>query len=128
MKALLIPFVATVLSVPDGDTVKVHVEKCSPAFLCTIDVRVLGIDTPESHKPPAKCDAEVQKGQAAAAFGRALIRPGDRLNFTFRKWDKFGGRIDGTITLPDGRDYAETIIGEGLARPYDGKAKSSWCD
>lgn len=127
MKALLAPFLATVINVTDGDTVKVRVEDCRPEVLCEQAVRALGIDTPESHMPPAKCPAEKAKGLAAALYARGLLKPGQRVRVQFVKWDKYGGRFDGSIELPDGRDFALTMIASGRARAYDGGKKGSWC-
>jgi endonuclease YncB( thermonuclease family) len=35
-------------------------------------------------------------------------------------WDKFGDRVDGTITLADGRDLVQTMIGAGYAVAWNG--------
>lgn len=128
MKALGVLAVVTVLSVLDGDTVKVQVEQCAPAFLCDVSVRVNGIDTPESHMPPAKCEAERQKGIAAALYARGLLKPGESVVARFDHVDKFGGRWDGDVALADGRWLADVMIGERLARAYHGEKKGSWCD
>jgi micrococcal nuclease len=127
MKAIGILAAVTVLSVLDGDTVKVRIDDCRPAFLCEVSVRVNGIDTPESHMPPAKCVEEKRMGQAAALYARGLLSPGESVTARFDHPDKFGGRWDGDIALPDGRWLGETMIAHGLARPYGGKAKGSWC-
>ena len=42
--------------------------------------------------------------------------------------DKYLGRIDARVALPDGRDVSEIMIHEKLARPYDGGARQSWCE
>jgi endonuclease YncB( thermonuclease family) len=41
-------------------------------------------------------------------------------------WDKFGGRVLGDIIL-NGSSLRELLIQNGLARPYFGEAKQSWC-
>lgn len=50
-----------------------------------------------------------------------LVKPGDRVKLVSRGWDKYGGRIDGEVTLADGRDLARTLINGGAAAPWDGK-------
>jgi endonuclease YncB( thermonuclease family) len=35
---------------------------------------------------------------------------------TSHGWDKFGGRFDGSITLADGRDFAQVMLSTGHAR------------
>ena len=49
------------------------------------------------------------------------------LKFKDLKWDKYGGRILSNVYL-DGYLYADMIINEQLARPYDGGKKEGWCD
>jgi len=43
------------------------------------------------------------------------------------KWDKYGGRVLGDVYL-DHQSLAQSLISAGLARPYKGEAKSSWCE
>lgn len=119
--------VAIALSVTDGDTIRVRIPDWSGTPFGTIGVRVLGIDTPESQRVHAKCAQEVALGQAAKGYARQLIPPNTRLSFVYHAPDKYGGRVLGTLTLPDGRDFGSVMIGAGLARPYDGKTKASWC-
>ena len=121
------PFACTVLKVVDGDTVKVEVPAWKGTPFFDISLRLFGIDTPESHMPPAKCMAEVALGQRAASRAKELLKPGDAVEFIFRHIDKYGGRIDADIKLPDGRDFATVMMGEGLCRAYDGGTKSNWC-
>ena len=127
MKALLAPFAAVVLNVTDGDTIKVRVPAWSATPFETISLRVIGIDTPESRRPPARCQAEVAKGIAAKAFARDHLKLGTAVSFTFQGFDKYGGRILSRLDLPDGRDFALTMIAAGHARAYDGRKKESWC-
>ncbi len=41
------------------------------------------------------------------------------------KRDKYG-RTLATLTA-NGRDVGDVLIGEGLARPYHGERRKSWC-
>ena len=49
-----------------------------------------------------------------------------KIQFDNLKWDKYGGRVLVDVYL-DGKSYKDEIINAGLARPYDGGAKESWC-
>jgi endonuclease YncB( thermonuclease family) len=119
--------VAIALSVTDGDTVRVRIPDWSGTPFGTISVRVLGIDTPESTKAHAKCPAEIALGLQAKSYAKQLIPPNTRLGFVYSQFDKYGGRVLGTLQLPDGRDFGTVMIGAGLAQPYYGKTKGSWC-
>jgi endonuclease YncB( thermonuclease family) len=122
-----IDYPATVVSVVDGDTLRVTVAGWPEPF-DPIAVRVVGIDTPESRRPPAKCAGEVRLGLQAKAFAKGLLHRGDRITvrYTLKARDKYG-RLLASVTLPDGSDFAGRQIAAGLARPYDGGRKSSWC-
>lgn len=119
-------FPAIVVRGVDGDTLRVSVPAWAGTPFDPIDVRISGIDTPESRKPPAKCKAEVALGKAASAFAKTLVKPGDAVTLTVAGADKFF-RLDGSIALPDGRDWATVMLGTGMARPYAGKTKPDWC-
>ena len=45
----------------------------------------------------------------------------------YHHWDKFGGRIDADVFI-NGENFAQMQIDKGLARPYFGEKKKSWCD
>lgn len=115
----------------DGDTIIID-EPCSRFQpLKQMRVRIYGIDTPESRMPPAKCEAEVKKGLDAKHYAQSIIKRGDLVKVRFVTQDKYACRIVGLVTLPDGRDFTETMIKEGYARPYgqDGNlTKSDWCN
>lgn len=120
-------YIATVDHVRDGDTISVHVPAWENTPFADIGVRVYGIDTPEHTKPPAKCMTEVSRGLQAMLYARTMIRQGDQLTITYHGQDKYGGRIDADVRLPDGRDWGQAMVAAGYARPYDGGAKASWC-
>src|SRR5438132_105771 len=64
------PLAATVVRPVDGDTIRVEAGGRS------FSVRLLGIDTPETHRPgtPVECG-----GLDASANMARLVRPGDRV-------------------------------------------------
>lgn len=122
-----VAIVAIVLGVTDGDTVRVRVPDWAGTPFGTISVRVLGINAPESSRALAKCDKELALGQEAKAYAKTLLPPNSRIAFVYRGPDKYGGRVLGTLQLPDGRDFGAIMVGAGLAVPYDGKKKGSFC-
>jgi endonuclease YncB( thermonuclease family) len=128
--AAAIVYQATVVKVIDGDTLKVHVAGF-PAPFDPINVRIVGLDTPEHRMPPAKAQCEVALGVKAAEFAQQLVTPGQTVSVTYTLGvnDKYG-RLLGSVTLPDGRDWAATMIKAGEGRSYglDGHlTKAGWC-
>lgn len=125
-----IQFHATVLKVTDGDTVAVRIAGLPhpyAAIFGTISIRVAGIDTPESRKPPAKCVTEVKRGKQATEFMRAIVKPGDRVTVDYIDRDKYF-RLVGNVTLSNERDWAVAMIEAGHAEPYFGVGKKrNWC-
>ena len=118
-------YVATVISATDGDTVKLRTPWVDTPF-AIMSIRINGVDTPESRYPLAKCREELEAGKQATAFARAAMPPGTVIRFGLTGHDKYG-RLLGPVILPDGADYGSALIGQGLARPYNGGKKSSWC-
>ncbi|HET9231448.1 MAG TPA: thermonuclease family protein [Vitreimonas sp.] len=90
-----------------------------------ITYRIVNIDTPETG-PRARCQAERDLGNRATQHARTLIssagavelRPTGRI-------DRYGRAI--AFVLIDGRDLGETLIADGLARPWRGR-REPWCD
>ncbi|MDX2306670.1 MAG: thermonuclease family protein [Hyphomicrobium sp.] len=86
--------------------------------------RIEGWDTPEIRQ--ARCPEERALGIRARDRLRSLTAgPGVAIS---GRWhlDRYGRRI-GRLRLPDGRDAGAVLAAEGLARPYDGAARSGWC-
>ena len=111
--------------VVDGDTIKTSVNL--PCPLCNVSIRLLGVDTPESTYL-AKCPAEKEKALAAKNFVKTLIGTNTTMVIRNFKWDKYGGRIDAYVSI-NGVDISQSLIDNGLARPYTGQGpKSDWCN
>jgi endonuclease YncB( thermonuclease family) len=51
---------------------------------------------------------------------QTLLKAGDEITLLSHGWDKYGGRIDGQITLSDGRDLVTVMIAAGQAKAWDG--------
>ena len=74
-------------------------------------MRLLGCNAPE---------LATAAGKAALAYLETLLAVGDTMTLVSHSWDKYGGRVDGTITLPDGRDLTTAMIAADQAAPWDG--------
>lgn len=110
----------------DGDTVEIAVGFLPDPLPPKLSIRVLGIDTPEK-APRAKCDAEAAKAKEASAFTKDAVTNAREIDVQMTEWDKYGGRVLGHVIL-DGQSLSDMLIRAGLARPYHGEAKSSWCE
>lgn len=119
-------YMATVMRVVDGDTIKVHVAAWRGTPMETVSLRVYGVDTPEKMIRFAKCEKEVRLGLIATSEVRHWARPGEKIRFVYRGKDKYF-RVDADVFTPDGDDWGKKLISKGFAHPYFGGAKRSWC-
>ena len=118
---LLVLLLAATLSVPamalerarvvDGDTIRVDGRS----------VRVMGLDAPEIR---GRCPAEISAARRAKDRMAELIAGGVTLRRHGR--DRYR-RLLAVVTDSRGRDVAVVMIREGLARPYEGERRRSWC-
>lgn len=115
---------AFVLAVIDGDTAKVRAQVWL-GMTVEVAVRVEGIDTPEKGWR-AKCPTEAALGEQATTLAKMMFEGKDVL-LVLPKEDKYGGRVVAKVVSKDGTDWRETLIVSGLAKPYDGGTKESWC-
>jgi endonuclease YncB( thermonuclease family) len=117
------PVTARVLRVHDGDTLVVRARIWVGQEL-EIKVRLAGIDAPELR---GRCPAERVLARRARDFLRNRIGAGPvRLNLI--QYGKYAGRVLARVETDDGEDLAAMLIAAGLARPYDGGKRGSWCD
>jgi endonuclease YncB( thermonuclease family) len=138
MKALLLSSILVAVSFPaladaykitrviDGDTVEIAVGFLPDPLPPKLSIRILGIDTPEK-APRAKCDREAALAKQASAFTKTAVANAREVDVQLQEWDKYGGRVLGHVIL-DGQSLSDMLIRAGLARPYKGEAKSSWCE
>jgi endonuclease YncB( thermonuclease family) len=122
--ALSTPYEIT--RVIDGDTVEIAVDFLPSPLPPKLSIRVMGIDTPEK-APRAQCDSEAALARKASAFTKDAVANALEVDVVILKWDKYGGRVLGEVYL-DHQSLAQSLISAGLARPYKGEAKSSWCE
>lgn len=123
LAAALVPAVTAALAQPvgrmdclatDGDTLRCGDER----------IRIVGLDTPETYQ--AECDAERSAGYEAAGRLAFLIYTRRVEIERLSRPDKYRRTL--ARVKVGGRDVAEILIEEGLARPYDGTTRRmSWC-
>lgn len=114
---------AIVDRVLDGDTFAARVE-LQDGIKITVRVRLLDIDTPEIN---GKCQFEIDMANKARDRTAELLPIGSVIELSEIKDDKYLGRIDAKVILPDGRNLSEILLDENLGRLYDGGQRSDWC-
>lgn len=101
--------------VVDGDTF----------WMGGVKIRIADIDAPETHPP--RCAHEAALGEAATRRLQALLNGGAiSLAPIDRDSDRYGRKLRRVSV--DGRGVGETLVGEGLARWYEGGRRAGWCD
>ena len=108
----------------DGDTFAAYVA-IAPDVDVSVRVRIINIDTPEMH---GECESETMRANMARERLMELIPAGTVVELKNIKDDKYLGRIDANVILPDGRDAGRVLIKEKLGRPYSGGKRTSWCE
>jgi endonuclease YncB( thermonuclease family) len=125
------PYQAIVVEIHDGDTVDVdimltksgrqktdvdlgfNVHRCPQGTkIERQSIRLLGCNAPE---------LATLAGKAALAYLETILHVGDTITLVSHGWDKYGGRVDGAITLADGRDLTAVMIAAGHAAAWDGQ-------
>lgn len=128
------PYKATVANIHDGDTLDVDIvlapsrahRKVADADL-GFDVHLVsgvGVKLERQSVRLLGCNApelSTDAGKAALAFIETVLSVGDTVTLVSHGWDKYGGRIDGQVTLADGRDLTQVMIAAGQAAPWDGQ-------
>jgi endonuclease YncB( thermonuclease family) len=104
----------------DGDTFKLGTRK----------VRIIGIDTPETH--PARCPEEARLGEEATAMLQGLLNQGpfEMVAPIYRNHDRYGRDLRAIRRRLPGGDYqsiASDMREAGLAHRYLGGFKIGWC-
>ncbi len=111
-----------VLRVIDGDTFEARV-RIWPGMDVTTRVRLRGIDAPELH---ARCEAERAQALAARDALTRILAQGD-VGVTQVGQDKYGGRVDASVSTARTPDVSEAMLAGGFARAYHGGRRRSWC-
>ncbi len=114
---------AHVLKVIDGDTIEARVHVWMGQELVT-RVRLKNIDAPEIK---GACGHERDMALASRDRLAALIAAPDIMLVDVRP-DKYFGRVVARVLTMDGTDAGARLLSDGLARPYGGGRRDSWCD
>lgn len=114
--------VSRVSTIYDGDTFTATIDSWPGIAGKNIGVRISGIDTPEMR---GKCEREIELARMAKKKTVAMIRSGKRIELKQMRRDKYF-RIDAEVFV-DGRSIAQALIAAGLAIPYNGGKKVTWC-
>lgn len=117
---------ALVTSVYDADT-------CTCVFLhnglvpMKMNIRILGIDAPEikpTVRDPILADLEKKTAYNVRDHVREIML--DKIvDLKMLKWDKYGGRVLGNISI-ENVDIAQYLMDKEIVKSYDGNAKESW--
>ena len=116
---------SAITSIYDGDTFRAYIKGITPQGerSTRIRIRIRHIDTPEIK---GKCPAEIKGALAARAKARQWLMQASTLQLTHLGYDRYG-RLLATVTLNGQQSYANKMIQQGLARPYEGKKRQGWC-
>lgn len=111
------PYPGKIVDWHDGDTCHIILDLGFGIFMLPKDLdgkamlscRVYGINAPELN---------TVAGKTAVAYANSICPPGTRVTVHSYSWDKYGGRFDGVITLPDDTSFADAMIAAGQAVEY----------
>jgi endonuclease YncB( thermonuclease family) len=106
-------YAATVIAVHDGDTCTADIDAGFYVHVIT-PIRLLGCNAIEL----------AQAGGVEARDNLAALLLGQHVTLRTVKPDKFGGRYDAAVTLPDGRDLVAVLIAAGWAVAWNGRGKA----
>ena len=115
------PIQAVPYDIYDGDTFKAHARIWVGQIVST-SIRINGLDTPEIR---GKCPGEKELALKAKKRLEGLLI-GDVKLWNVRN-GKYAGRVLADVTADD-VNVVDILVGEGLARRYDGGKREGWCD
>jgi len=115
--------VSRVTTIYDGDTFTAQMDSWPPIIGQSISVRIYGIDTPELR---GKCKREIDLARKAKQFTVEMIRSAKKIELRSMRRDKYFRIL--AIAVADGKVIGDELIKAGLAVPYYGAKKISWCD
>lgn len=114
--------VSQVVSVYDGDTIRVTIPNWPRLIGENIPVRIARIDTPELR---GACEQEKDMALHAKHFTIAALSTARHIELTHLERDKYF-RIVAEVYY-DGKNLADDLLAAKLALPYDGGTKADWC-
>ncbi|WP_342360424.1 thermonuclease family protein [Terrarubrum flagellatum] len=120
-RRLIGDYEAVITRVIDGDTVEARVAVWLGQDVIT-RIRLLSVDAPEIR---GACGSERDLAVAARNRVHELVA-GRRIIVRQVGGDKYFGRVTANL-MADGVNVANALLAEGLARPYGGGRRGSWC-
>lgn len=116
------PIPARLVAVIDGDTITVEALVWLGQKL-TIKVRLQGIDAPE-------LKGRYQRERSLAVRARDLVSQhigSGQVRLADVRYGKFAGRVVARVITAAGADVGQELLAAGLAIPYRGGVRQSWC-
>ena len=110
-----------VISVYDGDTMRVNIKGYPPIIGHNMGIRIAGIDTPEMRDKRPKIKKLAKK---ARQFALNRLRNGKVIVLKNIKRGKYF-RIVAQVWI-DGKNLGRELINAGLAKRYGGGKKAKW--
>ena len=111
---------ATVTRVVDGDTIEI-----SPAIDGVTDVRLIGVDTPETKEPGC---APQPYGPEASSYAESVLAGQEvELEFDAEKTDQYG-RLLAYVYPGGGEMFNEDLVEEGYAQAYPYPPNTRYAD
>lgn len=121
------PIPAEVVNVVDGDTIVVRARIWLGQNLET-RVRLAGVDAPEIK---GKCEREralaIVSRDFVVARMEAARTSGAAVTLHDIQYGKFAGRVVARMEIAGTGDLGAALITAGLARPYSGGRRQTWC-
>ncbi len=112
-----------VVKIVDGDTFTIKVDFLPEELGDRINIRILGIDTPEMR---GRCIDEVMKAKEAKNYLAKIVKDND-YRVIIKGRDKYF-RLIGDLKIGD-KYVSKMMIDGGYAVSYNGKIhKQSWCN
>ena len=115
--------ISKVISVYDGDTIRVNIDSYPDIIGENIRVRLKGIDAPEIK---GKCQKEIDLAIMARDYLRNAINQSSHIELKNIERGKYF-RIVGELYI-DGENISKGLLKEKLAYIYHGGKKRSWCN
>lgn len=115
----------TVLSVVDGDSIRITAPFLPAPLQPQLILRLVGVDAPEQGWR-AGCAAEAEAALAATNVTQAWVVAHPDAVVRFDRWDKFGGRVLGDL-VAGGVCLTSVLLARGVVRPYNGRTRPLWC-
>jgi micrococcal nuclease len=113
-----------IVSVYDGDTIKVDINSYPDVIGKGVSIRVANIDTPELRG--AKCELEKGLGLLARDFAIVFMNRCNHIMLRNVQRDKYF-RLVAEVHC-ENQSLGDELIKVNLAYPYTGGTKQSWCN